>query len=153
MSEPNELLKGGCQCGAVRFELNGPPIEIYVCHCRECQRQSASAFGISVITSQDKLTLIQGKTKKWTRATDSDTMMDCHFCPECGSRLWHMVLDESDPGPALVSVKGGTLDDSVDLSSCKHIWVSRKLDGVIIPDGAPQFHKGSQFQKGSGDSS
>ena len=45
---PNRLA-GGCQCGAVRYEIRGEPLSLYVCHCRECQKQSASAFGISVI--------------------------------------------------------------------------------------------------------
>ena len=31
---------GGCQCGGVRYEV------VFVCHCRECRRQSSSAFGI-----------------------------------------------------------------------------------------------------------
>ena len=39
---------GGCQCGAVRYAIGGAPLALYVCHCRECQKQSASAFGISL---------------------------------------------------------------------------------------------------------
>ena len=41
-------LAGGCQCGAIRYAITAEPGPIYVCHCRECQKQSASAFGISV---------------------------------------------------------------------------------------------------------
>ncbi len=42
------MQKGGCQCGAIRYESEGQPIALYICHCRECQKQSASAFGISL---------------------------------------------------------------------------------------------------------
>ena len=35
---------GGCLCGAVRYELIGVPERLYACHCKECQRQSGSAF-------------------------------------------------------------------------------------------------------------
>jgi hypothetical protein len=48
-------LAGGCQCGAVRYEIRGEPMSLYVCHCRECQRQSSSAFGISVIVKRSPL--------------------------------------------------------------------------------------------------
>jgi hypothetical protein len=37
---------GGCQCGSVRFVLTTEPIRLGACHCRECQRQSGSAFGM-----------------------------------------------------------------------------------------------------------
>ena len=39
----------------------------------------------------------------------------------------------------MVSIKGGSLDRPVDLTRATHIWVSRKLPGVVIPEGAPQF--------------
>ena len=39
---------GGCQCGAVRYTLATDKITAYACHCLECQKQSASAFAISV---------------------------------------------------------------------------------------------------------
>ena len=39
----------------------------------------------------------------------------------------------------MLSVKGGSLDRPVDLSSAIHIWTSRKLPGVVIPEGVAQF--------------
>jgi hypothetical protein len=39
---------GGCQCGAVRYEIAAAPLTLYACHCAECQRQSGSAFGLSM---------------------------------------------------------------------------------------------------------
>lgn len=39
---------GGCQCGKVRFSSEGAVLALYICHCRECQKQSASAFGMSL---------------------------------------------------------------------------------------------------------
>ncbi|WP_419911853.1 GFA family protein [Hoeflea sp.] len=131
------LPHGQCQCGAVRFRLNGEPIETYVCHCRECQKQSSSAFGISVIVQGGDLQLLQGSPKQWARRTDTGGMLDCYFCPECGSRLWHIGNDNPDR----VSVKGGTLDTAPDLSEVAHIWTIRRLDGVIIPDGVPTYKK------------
>jgi hypothetical protein len=38
-----------------------------------------------------------------------------------------------------MSLKGGSLDEPVDLRSAAHIWTSRKLAGVEIPPGAAQF--------------
>ena len=44
---PEDALIGGCQCGAIGFASLGPALQLYICHCRECRKQSASAFGMS----------------------------------------------------------------------------------------------------------
>jgi hypothetical protein len=132
-------LSGGCQCGAVRYEVTAALSAIYVCHCRECRRQSASAFGISAIVPRAALRLVRGTPRFWSRATDSGNQLDCAFCPDCGSRLWH---ERAGAGPdASVSVKGGSLDQPPDVSRAVHIWTSRKLPGIVIPEGATRFDR------------
>jgi hypothetical protein len=128
-------LAGGCQCGTVRYEISGEPLTLYVCHCRECQKQSASAFGISLKGRRAGLRVTRGAPRAWSRATDSGGTLKCMFCPDCGSRLWH----EPEGAAETISIKGGSLDEPVDLRSAVHIWTSRKLPGVVIPEGAAQF--------------
>lgn len=128
-------IAGGCQCGAVRYEVRGSPVSLYVCHCRECQKQSASAFGISVIVKRSDFRVTQGELKVWSRATDSGGTLACSFCPVCGSRVWH----EGGGATDTISVKGGSLDEPPDLRSAVQIWTARKLPGVVIPATAKQF--------------
>jgi hypothetical protein len=127
-------LTGRCQCGGAAYEIAGAPLEVYVCHCLECRRQSASAFGISVIVRAADFTMSRGNLKVWTRAAERGGTLDCTFCADCGSRLFHAT-----PGEDVVSVKGGSLDVPPDLSGATHIWTCRKLSGVVIPPGAPTF--------------
>ncbi len=122
---------GGCQCGAVRYAITGEPGSLYACHCRECRKQSASAFGLSLMVAREQFEVTAGAARSWSRATDSGGTLYCAFCPTCGTRLWH----ESEGG-AMASIKAGSLDEAVDLSNAIHIWVSRKLPGVALPDGA-----------------
>jgi hypothetical protein len=130
------MMHGGCQCGAVRYEIAGElPETVFVCHCRECQKQSASAFGISVPVGRDTFRLIQGSLSHWHRPADSGATIDCAFCPECGSRVWHC----SSNAPQMLRVRGGTFDTPPGISQAVHIWTSRKLDGVAIPAAARQF--------------
>jgi hypothetical protein len=128
-------LAGGCQCGGVRYEITDQPLALYICHCRECRRQSASAFGISLVVPRAALCLTRGAAKRWSRPTDSGRILHCFFCPDCGSRLWH----EPAAGGETLTVKGGSLDEAVDLGPAIHVWTSRKLPGVLIPEHAPQF--------------
>lgn len=125
----DEALTGGCQCGEVRYEVRGKPVDLYVCHCGECRKQSSSAFGISVIVRAADLRLLSGTPKIWSRGATVAGSLDCAFCPTCGSRIYH---GNSDSGET-VSIKGGSLDTPPDLSHAKHIWISRKLPGVVIP--------------------
>jgi hypothetical protein len=126
---------GGCQCGALRYEITGRPVALYVCHCKECRKQSASAFGISLIVKRSDFRLMQGSAKRWSRGTDSGRILHCIFCPDCGSRLFH----EGAPERETISVKGGSLDQPLDLTQAIHIWTTRKLPGVLIPEHASQF--------------
>ena len=127
---------GGCQCGELRYEFSGQPMALYVCHCRECQKQSASAFGMSLRVPLPAFRVTHGSPKTWTRPTDSGRTMDCMFCSICGSRVWHQVR-----GANVVSLKAGSLDEPVDISTAIHIWVSRKIPGAFIPSAAKQFER------------
>ncbi len=129
------LLAGGCQCGAARYEITAAPLELYICHCRECRKQSASAFGISLIVRRSDFRLVQGKLQHWFRPADSGRTIECYFCSICGSRLWHGSREREET----ISVKGGSLDEPIDLTAAVHIWTSRKLPGAIIPGHARQF--------------
>jgi hypothetical protein len=130
---------GGCQCGGVRYALAeaspDAPWAVYVCHCTECRKQSASAFGISVIVPPDSFRLTAGAPRVWTRQTATGNRLDCWFCPDCGGRIWHASSGFAE----IRSVKGGTLDDPPDLGSAIHIWTASKVPGIVVPQGAQSF--------------
>ena len=81
---------GGCQCGAVRYEISGPPVVVYACHCTECQRQSGSAFAMAAVIPQEHFRITKGSPKMFARKTGPAKTMECWFCPDCGTRLYHM---------------------------------------------------------------
>ena len=78
----------------------------------------------------------QGTPKYWSRETDSGRKLHCAFCATCGTRLWH-----EEPESALISIKGGSLNEPLDVSQAIYVWVSRKLPGIVIPKDAPQFQQ------------
>lgn len=137
-----EGFTGGCQCGAVRYRIQAERLIGYACHCRECQKQAASAFGISVPVFLPSLE-IKGATQFWRRPTDSGSHTNCHFCPKCGTRLYHA----GDNRPGMVTIKGGSLDDISALTMVAHIWVDRKLEWFELPDDVPQWARQPQSQE------
>lgn len=124
-------LNGGCQCGHVRYRLTAPPLVLYACHCTECQRQSASAFGLSMAVDRDDLTVDWSRCGTWERIGASGRKVGCRFCRRCGARLFH----EPARNPAIVNVKPGSLDDCSWLQPVGHLWTKSRQPWVTIPNG------------------
>jgi hypothetical protein len=53
--------EGGCRCGQVRFRVVGAPIFTSACHCRGCQRMSASAYSVSGAWPTEAFEITQGE--------------------------------------------------------------------------------------------
>jgi len=119
--------EGQCQCGNIRYRLNGEPLTYYVCHCKHCQLQSGSAFGLSLWVDSDDFELLKGQLSSWTEIADSGAKKVCAFCDQCGSRIYHGFDEES----AALTIKTGTLDNVHELTPIAHIWTSRTLPWVL----------------------
>jgi len=120
---PQFPITGGCQCGAIRFSLNAPPVVFYLCHCTKCQKQSSSAFGESVRVRPEDIR-IEGTPSRF-ESLGSKGLMRCEFCPQCGTRLFHIR-------PGSFNLKGGSLDDATWLRPAGHIWTSSKQGFICI---------------------
>ena len=94
---------------------------LYACHCRDCQKQSSSAFGMSLIMRRDDVRFTRGaeRLKHWDTHGEDGRLKRCAFCPDCGTRLYHA----SEPEDAAISVKAGSLDDTRWLRPVAHIWL------------------------------
>jgi len=131
---PSFPLTGGCQCGAVRFELRAAPVVFYLCHCTTCQQQSSSAFGQSVKVRAADVT-IHGELAVFEAPSASGRPKVCEFCPKCGSRIAH----GRRPGAEAFNLKGGSFDDHSWLVPAGHIWTSSKQPFVAIADNELQY--------------
>jgi len=125
MSTPRD---GGCQCGKVRYRFEGEPIVLTVCHCAECQRQSGSAFGMSLTVRKQDFRLLSGELKTFTRSADSGRLVHCAFCPECGTRIYHQPEYRKES----INIKPGTLDDTSWLAPSLQVWTVRKHAWVTL---------------------
>jgi hypothetical protein len=130
-----DSLEGGCACRAVRYRLGSAPMFVHCCHCRDCQRQTGSAFVLNALIETDRITLLAGDPAPIEVPTDSGHPHDIYRCPVCQTALW------SDYGrrPALRFVRVGTLDDPDALPPDVHIYTRSKLPWIRLPDDVPAF--------------
>jgi hypothetical protein len=108
---------------------------VHCCHCRDCQRQTGSAFVINALIETDRIALLSGDPEPITVPTDSGRPHHIHRCRTCRTALW------SDYGsrPALRFVRVGTLDDPATLPPDVHIFTRSKLPWVQLPAAVPAF--------------
>jgi hypothetical protein len=130
-----DSMEGGCQCGAIRYRVNGTPKATIACHCAECQKQSGSAFGMSMIVLRESFELLSGELQRFSRPADSGSVVECAFCPGCGTRIYHQPSKLTET----LNVKPGTLDDTAWLKPALQVWVKRKQPWVALPEGARCF--------------
>jgi hypothetical protein len=123
------IREGGCLCGAVRFKCEGEPVNVRICHCRNCQKAMGSPFFARALFEQSAIT-IQGETACYP----SSDQLDRVFCPRCGTRLFAWRKLSTRAGVALAA-----FDDRNAFAPTAHMWVSEKMDWVRLDDGLPQY--------------
>ena len=132
-----ELREGGCQCGGLRYGLSKPPLVTIACHCTDCQRQSGSAFGMTMVVPRDGFRWLAGKPRIYRTHGDSGTSKDCAFCPECGNRIYNALGNLPDT----LNLKPGTLDDTSDFAPAMHVWLSSRQPWTPLLEGTRCFQK------------
>ncbi|CAH2599075.1 GFA family protein [Rhodovastum atsumiense] len=100
------MVSGGCLCGRIRYTATAAPAFTGICHCRDCQRATGSAFGTVVAFPREAVTIL-GDLRHYQGAGDSGRSITRGFCPNCGSSLTVEVTTT----PELLLLAAGTLDD------------------------------------------
>jgi hypothetical protein len=86
---PNTTHSGGCQCGAVRFHIEGALGDASVCHCRMCQKAFGGFYAPLVSVRDAKLTWTRGALKYF----QSSNFVKRGFCENCGTPLTYEAPD------------------------------------------------------------
>jgi hypothetical protein len=128
-------LAGRCQCKDVVYKITSAPLAVYACHCTECQRQSGSAFSLSLLAERVAVTVQEGKPTVWARRHESGRVINCVLCPNCGTRLFH----EPQANSKVTIAKAGNLDETNWLYPVGHIWTRSALPWVTIPTDAVNY--------------
>src|SRR6185369_8425113 len=58
-------IEGGCLCGKVRYSADAEPAFVGLCHCRNCQKGTGTAFAVVVALPKPALN-VQGTLKTFT---------------------------------------------------------------------------------------
>ena len=132
MAEKRVNLSGGCLCGGVRYEIAGPRRDVILCHCENCRRTHGHVAAYTSVLQAD-LNITSQQFLQWYHDESPDTYRG--FCNRCGASLFWDARD----GRGKMAVSAGSLDDSLELKTIGHVFVSEAGHYYEIDDGLPQF--------------
>ena len=121
--------KGGCLCGAVRYEVRGPLRSVVACHCTQC-RKTSGHFVCATQCAADDLAIVENRGLAWFQSSQEARR---GFCRICGGNLFW----KPESG-GVISIMAGSIDGATGLAISRHIFVDDKGDYYEIADGKPQ---------------
>jgi hypothetical protein len=129
-------IRGGCLCGAVRYESSAAPLIARVCWCRLCQYLGAGSGTVNVCFQTASLS-VQGAVTDYVSIADSGNVLHRRFCPACGTPMF----SAAESRPHLVFVRAGTLDDPEVARPAMTIWTSTAPSWACIADELPRVER------------
>ena len=119
------IYRGGCRCGAIRFEARGEPLKVGLCHCADCRRETGSTF----------LYYGDWPSERFASTGDYATFEGRSFCRECGAPVFHL----GDGGAEIVL---GALDTApAGFVPTREGWIKRREPWLQPVAGAGQFQE------------
>ncbi len=133
----DDVLTGGCLCGALRYRAVPGPRLHYVCHCTDCQRHSGGAFHAAIVVAATDVTF-EGEPRVWAKTADSGREVARYFCNACGGHL----CTSPWPDATRFSLKAGTLDDPEQFQPANQIWHQSEAAWLNLAGATNCFDQG-----------
>jgi hypothetical protein len=124
-----KLHQGGCHCGHVRFEINGVPRPVLVCHCSDCMKTVGNSMAATAALN-DEIT-ITGASLKWYQSSD---FVERGFCSDCGAQMFYRRHNTHT-----ISIAAGMFDDASVLKSNGQIYRHAHPGFTPLPEGFPDI--------------
>lgn len=130
------MAEGRCACGAVRYRLHAMPFAVHCCHCRDCQRETGSAFVINGLVETPHVEVIEGQPEAILTPSASGKGQQVVRCPACKVALWSHY---GGMGEKAAFIRVGTLEDPDACAPQVHIFTRSKQPWFQLPDDASAF--------------
>jgi class 3 adenylate cyclase len=124
---------GGCLCGAVRYEISAPAIDVAYCHCRMCQRFTGGQIVAGAFFPAEAIRFTQGDLKYY----QSSPIAERGFCANCGSSVIYRSLAKqkfSDANWVLLA----SLDKPENFVPSWHLGIESQMPWLEVHDDLPR---------------
>lgn len=132
-------ISGKCFCGAIGYQAELDEKRIGICHCRDCQILSGSAFRMSSVVPIEHFRFTRGEPKYFDKRADSGAVRRMAFCGACGTHLCSLPTDNDSTSP-FVSIRLSTASEFAQLKPVSEIfcdsrvaWLEPMPDSIQFP--------------------
>jgi len=129
----SSILRGGCLCGEIRYEIEGAVQPPEHCHCGMCRKAHGAAFSTNAVVDTASLRVVSG-AHLLTEYESSPNRRKC-FCSRCGSQLF--IRRQNRPQITVITL--GTLDDAPSVKPTRHVFTASKAPWYEIDEALPRF--------------
>src|SRR5215472_7796791 len=126
----DDILEGGCLCGAVRYRATKPILGAVYCHCRMCQRSTAAPVSAWAAISPDQFAYTHGAPQIYRSSASAERQ----FCRSCGAQL--VCRHDGEP---YIAFTVATLDEPDQVSPALHIWTKSRIAWFDTHDTLPRL--------------
>ena len=130
------MVEGRCACGAVRYRLHDKPFAVHCCHCRDCQRETGSAFVINGLIETPHVEVIEGEPETILTPSASGKGQQVVRCPNCKVALWSHY---GGMGEKAAFIRISTLEEPDTCPPHVHIFTRSKQPWFQLPADAAAF--------------
>ena len=131
-------MQGRCACGEVRYRLHARPFAVHCCPCRDCQRETGSAFVLNGLVEAGHVEVTAGEPETVVTPSSSGRGQAIVRCPACRVALWSHY---GGMGERAAFVRVGTLEDPDACPPQVHIFTRSRQPWFELPDGARAFEE------------
>ena len=127
-------MTGSCNCGDIRYEVDGEPKNVVNCHCGLCRRMNGAAFSTYVVVLETDFRLLQGELTAWNVTRNAVKS----FCGRCGTP----IHNRNPKYQGLRMLHLGSLDESSQLSPQINIYCENEVDWIGAVKGRKSLDQG-----------
>ena len=124
------ILKGGCLCGALRYEASEPPVDTGYCHCTICRRSTGAPVLAWASVPVKSFAYVQGTPALY----HSSSWGHREFCARCGTQICYRQTKDARN----VDLNTGSLDDPGLCPPAMHIYYADRIAWFDTADTLPR---------------
>ncbi|WP_146344627.1 GFA family protein [Phaeobacter marinintestinus] len=122
---PKPPLTGACLCGSVQVTVTTPPLLTFACHCRDCQKFTASAYSLTTMVASDGFSYT-GDLIKGGLGSEERTH---YFCKSCLNFVFSQVAGADHR----INLRTSLLSDAASFEPFIELMTDEKMPWARVP--------------------